>query len=284
MIKNMSRGGVFTVIVSSIALLLFGVIIGITSSATIRRQSPAADGTVFASVTGGSCGKNGDPVYYDLDDSGNVRIYGNGDMDDYEIAGHVNPFTFVLVKTVSIESGVTRIGDMAFMGTSIDEIIIPSSVQSLGLAAFADICTDWENPGLQTAGPRSIVIEGNSLEIGVSTFFDGEMYYGDFGFTREDILSGEGGVYIYVPENRVNYYKRIQVGNEEIAGENWAPYVNIIKSITEKPGYVDPNADGEQTGVAVDVLIPSIIMGTIVVSLVAIISYTGFSSRRKRRI
>lgn len=94
-------------------------------------------------------GECGDDVNYTFNMvTGELRIFGSGDMDNYDSASMFEGFDFapwyrenIFVKIVVIEDGVTSIGACAFDGcenmTSID---IPSSVKKIGWAAF--ICCD----------------------------------------------------------------------------------------------------------------------------------------------
>ena len=105
-------------------------------------------------------GKCGDNVSYTFDtESENLIISGSGPMYDYNKTPW---FDYVHdIKTVTIQSGVTRIGDRAFSyGYYITSITIPSSVTSIGQRAF------WSCGRLESIKlPDSItVIEDKTFE------------------------------------------------------------------------------------------------------------------------
>ena len=98
------------------------------------------DFSAYADVQTGSCGDN---VKYSLDTStGELVISGTGDMTDYSLyiyaPWHSNSSS---IKTVTISSGVTSIGNDAFSDcTSLTSVTIPNSVISIDCEAFED-CT-----------------------------------------------------------------------------------------------------------------------------------------------
>ena len=86
----------------------------------------------------GSCGTN---LRWTLDSNGNLSITGSGDMKNYVDGGDgnkVSPWYWSeTVKTITIGSGVTSIGDYAFLGCmNAVSIQIPNSVKSIGQGAF----------------------------------------------------------------------------------------------------------------------------------------------------
>ena len=80
---------------------------------------------------------------YDNSEYATLIISGNGPMDDYSVngAGLCNqPWRYERFETeeVIIKSGVTSIGDCAFVGFhELESVVIPSSVTSIGKSAFA---------------------------------------------------------------------------------------------------------------------------------------------------
>ena len=81
---------------------------------------------------GGACGDN---VNWYLDRDGHLAIYGSGAMQDYSDGNA--PWTPSAVKTVTIGSGVTAIGDNAFAScTNLTEATIAATVTSIGDEAF----------------------------------------------------------------------------------------------------------------------------------------------------
>ena len=85
----------------------------------------------FAAATG----RCGDSIKWTLDDSGNLTLSGSGEMWNY---GYVtSPFKDYGIKTVTIEYGITSIGDYVFRGCcGMTELTLPNSVTSIGGNAF----------------------------------------------------------------------------------------------------------------------------------------------------
>lgn len=117
--------------------------------------------SAFAQVTNGKCG---DTVRYSFDfDTGHLNISGTGDMRQYTefSAAPWNGFSDKIVS-VSIEHGVTNVGDFAFFWCdSLLEVEIPNSVKKIGERAFSN-CTAL----------TSITIPGSVKNIGNDAFFD----------------------------------------------------------------------------------------------------------------
>ena len=92
------------------------------------------DFSAFADVQTGSCGDN---VTYSLDtETGVLTISGTGKITNYSYSS--SPFcNDTKIKDVTIDYGVTSIGDSAFNGcTSLTNITISNSVTSIGVYAF----------------------------------------------------------------------------------------------------------------------------------------------------
>lgn len=118
-------------------------------------------------ISSGECGENVDYTFNKV--TGELRIYGTGDMDNYDSASVFEGFNFApwyrennFVKTVVIDEGVTSIGACAFDGcenmTSVD---IPSSVKKIGWAAFI-YCNSLE----------TLLIPDGTETIGDSAFYE----------------------------------------------------------------------------------------------------------------
>ena len=83
-------------------------------------------------ASSGTCGDN---LTWNLDDSGNLTISGQGSMDDFKRNG---PWGTSGIKSVTIENGVASIGSNAFNGcASLSSVSIPDSVASIGNYAFS---------------------------------------------------------------------------------------------------------------------------------------------------
>ncbi len=80
----------------------------------------------------GTCGTN---LTWELDDEGNLTIRGTGAMGAYNYSSTLPWGTSI--RTVTIEEGVTYIGEWNFNGCSgLKQIIIPDSVRYIGGSAF----------------------------------------------------------------------------------------------------------------------------------------------------
>ena len=117
---------------------------------------------IFAAdtVASGYCGSEGDGknLTWTLDSEGTLTISGKGEMKDYDYFS--DPWVRSAVKCVSIESGVTCIGDYAFHNcTNLTGVTIPNSVTSIGGSAFSD-CSSL----------TSITIPSSVTSIGEYTF------------------------------------------------------------------------------------------------------------------
>ncbi len=92
----------------------------------------------FEETINGTCGANGDNVkWYFNECTGALRIVGSGAMADYTSS---NPGWYSYrssITSVTIASGVTRIGNYAFDGCSnLTTVTIPPSITSIGSFAF----------------------------------------------------------------------------------------------------------------------------------------------------
>ena len=96
--------------------------------------SPTATPAEPPVPTSGTCGEN---LTWKLED-GVLTISGTGAMTDYSSSqGPQLPWAAAKIKSVVIESGVTSIGDHAFVGQiGLTSITIPDSVTSIGDDAF----------------------------------------------------------------------------------------------------------------------------------------------------
>ena len=100
-------------------------------------------------------GKCGDDVTWTVYDSGTLSIYGSGPMWDY---GPDNPAPWkdLADESVFVENGVTHIGSYAFYKMKIKSVTIYSSVTSIGNLAFDSVSL------LQTISiPESVTEIGN---------------------------------------------------------------------------------------------------------------------------
>ena len=174
-----------------------------------------ADGQCTAcGVTGGYCGAEPDEgdeegdeggaesVWWTLTDSNSVlTIGGEGAMADYAIPLD-RPWhdSCSGITSLSIEEGVTRIGENAFvLFEGIESVTIPASVQSLGYCAFADCAalktvTFAQGSELTTidsfAFQNCDALTQISLPAGVESFHPTDTFFGCSSLT--DIHVAEG--------------------------------------------------------------------------------------------
>ena len=89
----------------------------------------------FSNITAATV-RCGDSITWTLDDLGNLTLSGSGEMWNYGYDD--SPFKDSGIKTVTIEDGITSIGDCAFYGCSgLTELTLPNSVTSIGDYAFS---------------------------------------------------------------------------------------------------------------------------------------------------
>ena len=139
-------------------------------------------GLMCANVFAAATGRCGDSITWTLDDSGNLTLSGSGEMWNY---GYVtSPFKDYGIKTVTIEYGITSIGDYVFRGCcGMTELTLPNSVRSIGKYAF-DSCTGLTNLAL----PSSVTSIGSAAFQGCSgltelTLPNGVRSIGDYAFS-----------------------------------------------------------------------------------------------------
>ena len=128
---------------------------------------------MYANAFAAATGRCGDSITWTLDDSGNLTLSGSGEMWNY---GYVtSPFKDYGIKTVTIEYGITSIGESAFLGCrGLTELILPNSVTSIGNYAFSDcsglekITVDRGNKRYDSWGNCNSIIdtETNTLIVG----------------------------------------------------------------------------------------------------------------------
>lgn len=136
-------------------------------------------------VQSGKCGDNVNYTFNML--TGDLRIYGTGEMDNYQSLTLYPRAPWIyeteFVKSVVIEEGVTSIGDDAFYSCeNLEKVTIASSVKRIGTAAFIycvsldhidipdgvetiDDGAFWQCEGLKTVSiPKSVLsLKNNSF-------------------------------------------------------------------------------------------------------------------------
>ena len=110
-----------------------------TATASITCGGATASASFTIEATSGTCG---DKLTWNLDDTGTLTISGTGEMTDYSSLSSVPWYNKrTSIKQVTIENGVTGIGDKSFCDcTSLTSVTIPGSVTGIGDEAFSG-CT-----------------------------------------------------------------------------------------------------------------------------------------------
>ena len=91
--------------------------------------------SVFASNNGS--GKCGDTVYWKLDNSGNLKITGNGEMYESDGTTAIGKQYASLVKSIIFSGKITFISQHAFNGfKNVNNVTLPSSNVYIGAYAF----------------------------------------------------------------------------------------------------------------------------------------------------
>ena len=90
-----------------------------------------------AAAAPGTCGSKGDNLKWALDEeNGVLKISGQGDMADYSEEAPA-PWAGCYIETVSVEKGVTGIGEYAFYSCAAATIELPEGLERIGVHAFA---------------------------------------------------------------------------------------------------------------------------------------------------
>ena len=205
----------------------------VTEEPTVPSTEPADD---IDTGTTGDCNWSFNKT------TGQLRIYGNGNMGDYTTRSSVPWYQYrTEIKTVAIEEGVEYIGSMAFMSCSnIERVILADSVTHIGRRAFMS-CSSLseispmtqikvidERAFLYCSEIKSIALSDNIDYIGESAFSftgwsenhsDGPAYFGKilykyFGQCPDEVVIEEGtrSISEYAFINRITL-KRIKLPN-----------------------------------------------------------------------
>lgn len=113
-----------------------------------------------AIVDSGNCGTQGDNVTWVLYDDGELVISGSGNMDSAE---EMEPLfgTASYISKITIENGITSIGERSFAFYDFASISIADSVKEIGFGAF-EYCSSL----------KSIAIPDSVEKIGSRTFYE----------------------------------------------------------------------------------------------------------------
>lgn len=112
-----------------------------------------------AAASPGTCGSKGDNLTWALDEKNDVlKISGQGDMADYSEEAPA-PWAECYIVTVSVEKGVTGIGEYAFSSCDAATIELPGGLERIGARAFAE-----------SAGITEITVPDSVKSIGSGAF------------------------------------------------------------------------------------------------------------------
>lgn len=112
-----------------------------------------------AAAASGTCGSEGDNLTWALDEENDVlKISGQGDMADYSEEAPA-PWAGCYIETVSVEKGVTGIGEYAFSSCDAATIELPEGLERIGARAFAE-----------SAGITEITVPDSVKSIGSGAF------------------------------------------------------------------------------------------------------------------
>lgn len=112
-----------------------------------------------AAAASGTYGSKGDNLTWALDEgNGVLTISGQGDMADYSEEAPA-PWAECYIETVSVEKGVTGIGEYAFYSCAAATIELPGGLERIGARAFAE-----------SAGITEITVPDSVKSIGSGAF------------------------------------------------------------------------------------------------------------------
>lgn len=135
-----------------------------TVEAEATQEEPAETGTPQTYASGATySGSLGEKVTWSLDvASGELTVSGSGAMGGYGYESSPLWNYRGYIKTVTIEEGITSVGDYVFQGSSnLTAVIFPDSITRIGNSAFSD-CSALE----------TVAIPEGVTEIGNSAFYD----------------------------------------------------------------------------------------------------------------
>jgi len=123
--------------------------------------------------------KCGDNAFWSLDEEGMLTISGSGAIYNYESDN--SPWDKTKVTAITIENGITAIGNFAFAGCAVKSITVPESVSCVGESAFYNCGAD-------------IYLNSVPAQIGNEAFTGDIVHYGEaevFDYTQADFIGGK---------------------------------------------------------------------------------------------
>jgi len=198
--------------------LLFSLLISIIATHNLTAQTIIAQGT---------CGAQGDNLWWVLTSDSVLTISGVGEMENYSFWWHIDendeqhitsnsPFGHRSdIKTVVIKEGVTSIGNSAFYKCSdLVSVIIPSSLTKIGEQSFA-FCSSLISFTSYALIPPTI---GRNSFVGVINYIAA-------------VDNQEAFIRLYVPAQSVELYQYYWIGFEVFAIEKETKQRNFFQRL-----------------------------------------------------
>ena len=240
---------------------ILAILLSLTMIFTLVPTAMAADGESEAPAKNGDCGAVGseNSVQWALtDDDGDdfytLTISGSGAMADYAVGGA--PWHVALgaaanrkqINKIELSSGLTRIGDNAFLQASVTDVKIPDTVISIGTNAF------WNCNTIRTTLPASVQELGATAFYGTfvvnvdanSTYFcseeDGKILYNKDKTTLYQVSQDCAGVFT-IPSTVTTINDFAMNGCAKVTGELVIPdsVQTIGRSAFEGTGFTSLN-------------------------------------------
>ena len=170
-------------------------------------------------------------IGYYLDEEGTLTLQGRGSTPDYDSGD--SPFDFryendLNIKRVVIKEGITRLGNMLFIGCPMESISLPDSLNSIGNYALysCDNLSELELPsnltdyGLQPFGGcdylEQITFHSSTVTCRFLYFYQAQMSHGLFNGLRDTIIRIPLPFTIHETENNKTTVIRSNLQAEEV--------------------------------------------------------------------
>ena len=136
-------------------------------------NGPLTRATVHCVIDYGTCGADGDNLYWVLHEDGKLEILGSGAMADYSDGTAPWYNKRLSITALTIGNGVSRIGSSAFYNCSmLTALTIPESVVSLGSSAFAN-CINMKKvtAPANVVNMKKVTVPANVTSIDARAFY-----------------------------------------------------------------------------------------------------------------
>ena len=170
-------------------------------------------------------------IGYYLDEEGTLTLQGRGATPDYDRGD--SPFDFryendLNIKRVVIKEGITRLGNMLFIGCPMESISLPDSLTSIGNYALysCDNLSELELPsnltdyGLQPFGGcdylEQITFHSSTVTCRFLYFYQAQMSHGLFNGLRDTVIRIPLPFTIHETENNKTTVIRSNLQAEEV--------------------------------------------------------------------